>query len=124
VTSRTLHPDEYWKLTGTEMETIWPHLDPSRSVVLVVEDGEQIVGCWALLAVAHLEGCWIHPAYRKRTSVARRLLASMWQAAREIGARTVVTSACSADVRAMVAQLGGVELPGEHFSMRVPCQLQ
>jgi N-acetylglutamate synthase-like GNAT family acetyltransferase len=119
VTTRLLPPEEWARLAGTELETVWPHLHAASAQIVVVEQDGQIVGCWALMRVVHVEGVWIAPAYRGKASVAKRLLQGMRRAAAQWGAKTVATAALTDDVRRLVAHLGGVALPGEHFVMSV-----
>lgn len=118
-TTRVLPQAEWPRLVGTELEGVWPHLDPTRGEIIVVEWEGEIVACWAKLQVIHLEGLWIAPAQRLRTSVARRLWQAMRQAVQSDGATTAVTSAIDPTVRGLIEHVGGVQLPGEHFVMRV-----
>lgn len=122
--TRELPLAEWYRLQGTELETAWPHL-PLRARVLVVEDGDRIVACWALVPLVHAEGVWIDPAYRKKASVVGRLLQAMRATARTMGAKTVWTAAQSDEVRALVDHLGGFALPGTHYIVTIgdgPCQ--
>lgn len=125
--TRILPPDEWPRLAGTELETGWPVLDPANAQIVVVEDGDRIVGCWSVLRYVHVEGVWIHPDYRGRSRVAAYLLRGMRQAARSWGARAVLTAALTDQVRSLIAHLGGVQLPGDHYVMPLggednPCQ--
>ena len=117
MTTRILPPDEWPKLAGTEAETLWPHLDPANSRVLVVEDGGRIVGTWTAIRVMHLECVWIAPEYRGAFGVVKRLLRGVHEIAASWGARTAATSAMTDQVRALIASLGGQPLPGEHYVM-------
>lgn len=117
--SRILPVDEWPRLEGTEAESIWPLLDPETAQVLVVEHDDAIVGCWVLQPVLHAECLWIAPEHRGKSSVARRLWVSMHQTARELGARTVATSAVSEDVKDLLAHVGAVEVPGELYVMTI-----
>jgi hypothetical protein len=110
-TTRVLPPAEWPGLVGTELEVVWPHMRPQDSVV-VVEDRGDIVGCWALLTVKHVEGLWIAPAHRGRSSVGRRLLAGMGAL---VGPSTpVFTAALTDDVRQLLSRIG-TRLPGDHY---------
>lgn len=112
MTTRILPRDEYAKLAGTELDTVWPLLDQADGVVMVIEDGDQIVGCWAVMTVTHVEGLWIHPAHRGKASVGRRLLLGM---TRFLRGRTVVTSATCDDVRRLLERVAAQPLPGSHY---------
>lgn len=115
--TRTLPPDEWPKLEGTELELAWPHLDPTGAEVVVVEDDAGlIVGCWALVPYVHAEGVWVHPDHRRRGVVAGRLIQGLFRTARNAGARAVLTSAITPDVEALlVDHLHAVRLPGQSF---------
>lgn len=115
---RLLPRDEWDRLNGTEMESIWPIL-PDDAQVIVIEDDGALVACWSLFRQLHCEGCYIAPAYRKRTTVARMLLRGLYQVARAMGARSIATAACSDDVKVMLRRMQAVELPGAHFSIPV-----
>lgn len=120
MTTRILPPAEYGRLEGTELEAIAPIL-PAGSAVVVVEDGDRIVACWALLPLVHVEGCWIDPAYRGNPRVAARLLRGMTDTAAALGARTVLTAALTPEVEGLIGKLGGEALPGRHFVVNVDC---
>ncbi len=115
MTRRELPVQEWARLVGTELETVWPALSPAYVRVLGVEDKGQLVGCWAMVQAAHAEGVWVHPDYRGRASVARHLWAGMQQFAKEAGVRGVFTGSVSEDVTRLILSHGGKELPGQHF---------
>lgn len=119
MTSRILPPKEWPKLEGTEAGAIWPHLDPARSQVLVVEADGAIVGTWVLMSVVHAECLWIADAHRGKASVARRLWTAMRRTAREMGVPIVATAALSDDVRTLLEHVGATKVPGDHYAMRV-----
>lgn len=110
MTARVLDPAEWPTLAGTELETVWPHLTPEDTQIVVVEDGTSIIGCWAVIRYVHVEGCWVHPDHRKRGGVARRLLAGMRRAAQRFGANAVITGSANADVTALLEKLNAVPL--------------
>lgn len=107
------------KLAGTELEAVWPHLDPLRAIVLAVEDGDRLVACWALFAQWHVEGLWIAPEHRGKGGVARRLWRLLKQTAARLGIRTVATAACSDEIRTLLAHAGAAQLPGDHYVLTV-----
>ena len=116
MTTRCLPPEEWPRLAGTELEAVWPHLRPAhQATVLVVEDGEAIVGCWLLLTLAHCEGVWVAPTHRGKGSVARRLLAAMRREVQQRGFATVLTGAMTPDVERIIRGLGGHPLPGAQY---------
>jgi len=119
MTSRILPPEEWPRLAGTEAETIWPLLSPETARVLVIEQDAEIVGCWLLYPLLHAECVWIAPAHRGRGAVARRLLALMRRVAQSLGWRTVITAACSDEVRRLLDHLGAVPIPGTHHAIPI-----
>lgn len=123
MTSRILPPEEWPRLAGTEAGALWPHFDPARVTVLVVEHDAAIVGTWVLMNVLHAECLWISPAYRGRTSVARRLWSVMQRTASSLGVPAVATAAISDEVRGLLEHVGAKKVPGDHYAMRVTCQL-
>lgn len=115
-----LPPSEWPRLAGTEAETVWPLLTPERTSVVVVEQGDQVVGCHVLVWVLHCECVWIHPAHRGKGSVARRLWAAVERTARDVWrSRTVLTTVTTESVRRLVAHLGGVPVPGDQYVITV-----
>ncbi len=113
--SRVLPVEEWPKLAGTEAETLWPTLDAKHAQILVVEDGEKIVGCWTLMQVPHVECLWIDPAERARVTVARRLWLGMRALASQIGARVVWTAAVDDPVRGLLEHADARKLVGDHY---------
>lgn len=118
MTSRVLPPAEWPRLHGTELGEVYHLLDPERARIIVVEDADEIVGCWAIFPVFHVEGVWISDRHRRRSSVAKRLLTMMGQMIKLAGVETVVTASASEDVDRLIQHLRGVELP-RHFSIPV-----
>jgi hypothetical protein len=115
-----LPPDDWPRLAGTILETVWPNLDPSRARVLVVEEDGRILGCMALLSEWHLEGAWIDPARRQRVAVLRRLLKAAGEQFRALDIREVFSMATSEDGRQLVQGLGPcVHLNCDHFAVNV-----
>ena len=117
--TRVLPPDEWPRLVGTEADEIWPHLAPSQTVVLVVEDAGAIVGVWVALRVIHAECVWVAPSHRGKPAVAARLVTAMRDLVRGEGLRAFFTSAATDPVRELIQKLGGVVLPGEAYSIPV-----
>lgn len=114
--TRVLPLDEWTRLAGTEAEAVWPHLDPRRTSIVVVERAGVIVGCHILSWVLHAECLWIHTAHRGRSSVARRLWTAVKHVARDRwGVRSVVTSAVDDRVRGLLAHVGAHPLPGTAY---------
>ena len=119
MTTRILPAEEWPRLVGTELETLWPVLDPRRAQIVVVEQEATIIGCWALLVVAHVECLWIAPAHRRRGRVFARLIAGMRSLARAEGFRAVGTAACTAETRDLLVKAGAGCVPGESYVLSV-----
>ena len=117
MTTRLLPRDEWHRLKGTLLETVTPSLRHDAQIV-VVEDGDRIVGCWALMPVYHAEGLWVDPAYRTKVSVGRRLLDGMTRIVRDGGIREVLVMATNPRMERMVRKFGdAAALDGAHFSV-------
>jgi len=115
MTTRILPAEEWGKLDG-ELAQVRDHLDPASTAVVVVEDGDQVVGCWALLSVLHAEGVWIAPGRRGRAGVARRLMQATLEVAQQLGAKTIITGALTPEVeRLLTRHLGAAPVPGKQF---------
>lgn len=117
--SRILPFDEWSKLAHTEAAAVYPYLDPARAHIVVVEQDGAIIGCHVLMDILHAECLWIDPAFRGRTSVARRLWTRVQATAKALGVRTMVTSACDDRVRGLLEHVGAVKLNGDHFVVSV-----
>lgn len=115
---RILPREEWPRLAGTELEAVWPHL-PASAQVIVVEDGDAIVGCWAVFPLVHVEGLWIAESHRKNPRIAIQLLRGMEAIAGAMGAQAVNTGAMTPDVVRLLEKRGAVELPGRHFSLTI-----
>ena len=115
MTTRILPVEEWERLDGTELEHVWPILHPEHASILVIEDGDRIVACWAVIRYVHVEGVWIDPEYRHKVGIVKRLLVGMHKIVESLGADRVLTGAVTEDVRQMIATLGGKKLPGDHY---------
>ena len=120
MTTRLLPVDEWPRLAGTLLETVWPNLDPTADAVLVVEDAGQIVACSALVRAWHLEGTWVAPQWRRRVTVGRRLLTAMRALLRGRGVRDVLMMALNDRNAKLCARFGpSLELTCRHFLVTV-----
>ena len=115
MTTRILPPSEWPRLVGTELETVWPILDKATTNVMVVENEGEIVGCWAMFPVTHVEGIWIHPDYRGAFGVSARLLRFMRQLATLAGVKTVMTGCVSSNVADYLERLQASLVPGRQY---------
>lgn len=116
MTTRILPPEEWVRLAETDIPSILPYTRAEDVQIVVVEDKDRIVGAWAVLRVVHLEGVWIAPEYRKRGTVAARLLAATMKVARQWAGRWAMTAAETDDIRRLIEKhLGGVRVPGDIY---------
>jgi hypothetical protein len=119
MTTRILPPNEWPRLNGTEAEQLWPRL-PLTAHVVVVEDGLDIVGCWTLMPILHVECLYIAPSHRRRSSVGRRLWRGMCELVHQLGSQAVWTAAMSDDIRQLLDHAGAVKVAGDHYVMPMP----
>ena len=126
MTTRVLPQAEWPKLAGTDIAEALPYHKPDDVQVIVVEDGERIVGAWAVLRVVQLEGVWIAPEYRKRGTVARRLLVATLAVARTLAPYFAFTGAQTTEVAHLLEKhLKAARLPMEPYVIplgELPCQ--
>lgn len=113
-TTRILPEAEWGKLAQTDLPTVLPYVQPGTMQILVVEDGDRIVGMWAVWTLTHLEGLWIDPAYRHKPGVARRLKRETLQLAAQ-HSPWVMTAAQTPEIRTLLEHAGAVHIPGEMF---------
>lgn len=117
IKERTLPPEEYARLKGTELENVWPVFPPEARVTVVEDDGE-IVACWSAFPIVHVEGLWVKPTH-KNARVVRSMINHTFENARQMGARAVLTSAVDEKVEHLALRVGGVPLPGKHFVINI-----
>lgn len=115
---RVLPVEEWPRLDETMADVPWKDLDRDQNIVLVVEDGDQIVGRCVLMRATHGEFAWIAPTHRKKTAVARTLIKAVMSQSRKLGP-TLLMSACSDEMRSIVPRLGAKALPGAHFVLNL-----
>lgn len=125
MTPRMLPYAEWSRLVGTEAEEVWPHLDPLKSHVIVLEEDGQIIACHVLMQVLHAECLWVHPDHRQ-PAVSRTLWNAVQTHARSLGATTLATAANDDRVMRLLAYVGAIKLPGEHYviPLEAACQPQ
>jgi N-acetylglutamate synthase-like GNAT family acetyltransferase len=115
MTTRILPPDEWHRLANTEVEHVWPLLNPEQSQILAIEQDGEIVGTLVMVTFVHAECLWIHPDHRKGFGVMRRLLDGMWDTAKVLGARRLWSGSLSETTTHILHRLGGQEIPGRSF---------
>lgn len=113
--SRVLPLSEWPRLRGLcELGETLDYL-PHDAQILVVEREDQIVGVWALLTVHRAEGVWVHPDYRGKTSVARRLWRFLHETAQRVGAWRLETGACDPLIARLLERHGGQRVPVDTY---------
>jgi hypothetical protein len=104
----TLADDWTAKLSGTELDGLG--LTAANAKVVVVEQGDQVMGCWATFMAAHVEGLWLAPD--AGAGVARSLLSSMTEVLKDAGVTEVLTQSLTPEVDQLIRTAGGRKLPG------------
>lgn len=112
MTSRILPPEEWHRLSRTELGRVTQVAEPGQIEVMVIEEAGEIVACWGLIPTLHVEGLWIDPRHK---SAAVRLWRAVKARVHGRGARAVVTSACSTTVRDLLERRGATLLPGDQY---------
>jgi hypothetical protein len=118
---RELPPHEYARLSGTELgplvaaETLMPGL----RVLVVEDDGGEIVAHWALVVMYQAEGLGILPSHAGNPAVGRHLLIGMRELLQDEGASVVYTAAergpAGDAVRAMLLKADAVPFDADVF---------
>ena len=107
--------EEWPRLAHTEFRHV-PWVTADELQVVVVEDRGQIVGCWGLMPMLHLEGLWIDPAYRGKPSVAKRLLAATWREVTRHAVRWVMTGSTDDRIKRLLERhMSAQKVPTESY---------
>ena len=113
VTSRVLPAEEWGRLDGTELRDTWRALQPETTRVLVVEDGERIVGHWVLMHTINAHACRNEAGHEG----AAALMALAARVGEEWGVSRMLTSSESAGLSRLLRRHGAVPVPGDHFAL-------
>ena len=110
MTARILPKGEWAKLMA--MWPMLPQVKTDAMDVVVVEDAAgEIVGCWGLITLAHVEGMWIRDDHQKRGVVLRKL----WRAMRDLtlgrNIPRVITGSESVEVTNLLMKTKALALP-------------
>jgi Acetyltransferase (GNAT) family len=119
MTVRELPVAEWPRLAQTDLGQSVPYLLPEKTTILVVEEADEMIGCWAVLTIPHAEGLWIHPRYRGKTSVARKLWTAMQRTVTAMGFSRVQTGACDAMIAALLERHGATKLQMDSYILPV-----
>src|SRR5262245_33614390 len=108
---RLLPPSEWEKLRTFDYAQRHGLPDPRFAQIVVAETVEgEIVGIWSLVTAVCFEGLWVHPAYRRRSLVAGKLLRFMRALLAQFGIRHsfAMISHQLPEVRALALKAGFV----------------
>lgn len=114
MTTRILPHDEWHRLEGCGMDTLWARLPDTTRVVVVEQDGA-IIACVTGMLVLHAEGLWIAPAHRRSAGLWRRLMRAFWGVADEFGTQGAWASEVTEEMQDILTRLNGTPVPGSHF---------
>ena len=118
--TRLLRADEWHRISETPLAfEVWRHLDPSSVQIIIVEDGDAIIACWATMACRHVEGFWVRPDHQKRGGTLRRLFVGMRELLTGLGASTVLTQAETPEVAALLEDAGATRMKGTSYYLPV-----
>jgi hypothetical protein len=117
IVARLLTAEDDWGviLQGTELAD--SGLTPENARVIIVEQGSQIMGCWAAITQAHVEGLWVAPD--AGAGVSRALLSKMVETLQGLGVSEVLTQSLTPAVDQLITSAGGRKLPGSTWVIPV-----
>lgn len=110
MTARVL-PYEEWSKLPEYMDPVLIELTPKTCRMCVVEHDGEIIGRWLLYPALFAEDLWVHPDYRKRVSVGRKLWRLVHRCAAELGFVRMVSSITDESMAGLVARAGGETMP-------------
>ena len=112
MTTRILPKEEWPRLAHLDIGPALAIAQDRDATVIVAEDAAgHIVGAWALLLIAHVEGLWVSPQHRKRGRVLLRLWNQLLSVARARGIASVWTGSVTDEVTVLLTARGAVRLP-------------
>ena len=112
--SRVLPVEEWERLDGTLLASVWRSLKPDHAEVIVVEQDGRIVACVALVSMLHAECCEITGG----PGVARALWKGLRTRGRAAGGQAGWAAAVEEPMRRLLTR-HGAPIPGDHFLLRV-----
>lgn len=115
--ARVLDPSEDWDalLAGTALAN--QPLPKDHVRVVVVEQGTEVVACWAAMEVVHLEGLWQAPD--AGAGVSRALLTQMIAVLQEAQVVEALTQSLTPEVDRLIEKAGGRKVPGQTWVLPV-----
>lgn len=123
--ARILRPEEWERLRVPELPPSFPYTDPGSIAYVVVEDGDEILACMAVVKLTHFEGAWIAPEARGNAGVVRALLRQASAVAEVWGERWVMGGSTErlGPVAGYLSRLCGVPIPASFTAIPIPVQL-
>jgi Acetyltransferase (GNAT) family len=125
MTCRLLGHGEYGRLAGSTLGPVLSMLPPAAQVI-VVEEGDRIIGHLAVVPLWHTDGLWIAPEHRTRGRVFRLLAQGLGRLAANLGITTVIPGSESAEMDRILDGLSAVPFPARQFTLNVqecgPCR--
>lgn len=112
---RVLSRADYVRLVGTYLEPLIEHFPADAEVIVVEDEGGQIVGCSSLFARDHVEGTWIAEAHRNAPGVFWALLRGIKATAKQRGSDRLVTGSMNDRMTEFLLRMHAEPLPGQHF---------
>lgn len=124
MTSRALPPEEWHRLSETDLPALLPFAAREDVAIVVVERGGRIVAASALMWFPHIEGAWVAPEYRKRRVFARLVDAFLAMARDRAVMWAFAGSASDEMTRLLTKHLRAVKVPMETYVMSTeqPCR--
>lgn len=121
LTTRLLPFVEWKKLAHTPLrELATVPAEPEGTLVVVVEQADEILACWSAIQTVHLEGLWEAPEVRGNPGIGRALLRQMMTTLRGGGIPGVLTLALTPEVETLIQKFGGTLIPGTTWILPVP----
>lgn len=111
---RILPPEEWEaKLAGVPPFDQIPLPGPELTEIAVVENERgEVVACWLMMTVVHLEALYIKPAQRHAYSVGKKIFETAMTRMREVNVGTAFTIVTDLDVMTLALKNGFKLVPG------------
>lgn len=107
IETRRLLPEEFKLLNQFPDRAVF---NPEHSVVVVIGEGEKLVGRTSILGVPHVEGTYIDPAHRNGSTL-KRLMTAIEQEARKEGIKQLLSYAPDFEVEMYLYRIGYKKMP-------------
>lgn len=104
--SARILPREEWHRLESEVSDLFRTLNPEDVRVVVVEDGDEIVGHLGVARVVHLEGWWVAPEKARNPGITRALLRAAAEQAEDWAPNWVLATVNDEQLCALMERLG------------------